>query len=407
MANKHTLAELKQWQALPLSIKIRMTETRIRGWVHEYGEDGVYVSFSGGKDSTVLLDIVRNRCGYKNIPAVFVDVPTQYPELRDFVKTFDNVEILKPKISFMEVCEKYGFPLISKETSESVQAARKYLTTVKANNADLTDRQADRQIGGYWAVADLMGIPRRQGAQASQEYQDLKKGIIPDYAKWKHGMPAKASMIFGMYPHKENGIETGEYSQIYDKQRWKFMLDAPFEVSNMCCNVMKKTPAHTYARRTGRKPMTAQMAAESRLRTSHWIKDGCNGFHLKEPTSNPMAFWVENDVLQYIVENNLPICSVYGEVVEDFGSQIDGQMDLQDMGWGDCRKQYKTTGCERTGCMLCGFGCHIEKSPNRFEMLKETHPGMYGMLDRVTNNGVTMRQAIEWMNEHGGLNIKL
>ena len=145
MANKHTLAELKQWQALPLSIKIRMTETRIRGWVHEYGEDGVYVSFSGGKDSTVLLDIVRNRCGYKNIPAVFVDVPTQYPELRDFVKTFDNVEILKPKISFMEVCEKYGFPLISKETSESVQAARKYLTTVNADNADLTDRQTDRQ----------------------------------------------------------------------------------------------------------------------------------------------------------------------------------------------------------------------------------------------------------------------
>lgn len=143
MANKHTLAELKQWQALPLSIKIRMTETRIRGWVHEYGEDGVYVSFSGGKDSTVLLDIVRNRCGYKNIPAVFVDVPTQYPELRDFVKTFDNVEILKPKISFMEVCEKYGFPLISKEVSECVHDARAYLTRVR-QLSETADRQTDR-----------------------------------------------------------------------------------------------------------------------------------------------------------------------------------------------------------------------------------------------------------------------
>ncbi len=64
---KHTLDELHQWQALPLSIKIRMTQERIRAWVNEYGEDGVYVSFSGGKDSTVLLDMVRNRCDYKEV----------------------------------------------------------------------------------------------------------------------------------------------------------------------------------------------------------------------------------------------------------------------------------------------------------------------------------------------------
>lgn len=129
--NKHTLSDLYQMQSLPLSAKIRMTCYRIRQWVEEYGTDGCYVSFSGGKDSTVLLDIVRNECGYKDIPAVFVDVPTQYPELRDFAKTFDNVEIIRPKVSFMEVCKKYGFPLISKEVSECVSGARKYLTQIK------------------------------------------------------------------------------------------------------------------------------------------------------------------------------------------------------------------------------------------------------------------------------------
>ena len=67
---KHTLEELQQWQSLPLNIKIRMTEERIRDWVREYGEDGVYVSFSGGKDSTVLLDIVRKL--YPNVKAVFL-----------------------------------------------------------------------------------------------------------------------------------------------------------------------------------------------------------------------------------------------------------------------------------------------------------------------------------------------
>ena len=170
---------------------------------------------------------------------------------------------------------------------------------------------------------------------------------------------------------------------------------------------MKKDPAHKYSKETGRYAITAQMAEESKLRTQKWLQNGCNGFHMKSPISNPMSFWTENDVLQYIAENNLPISSVYGEVVEDFGDEIDGQMDISDLGWGETQKKYKTTGCKRTGCMLCGFGCHLEKNPNRFEMLKETHPGMYGMLDRVTNNGVTMRQAIEWMNEHGGLDIKL
>ena len=138
----HTMTDLYQMQSLPLDAKIRMTERRIEAWIDEFGEDGVYISFSGGKDSTVLLDIVRNKMGYSDIPAVFVDVPTQYPELKEFVQTFDNVEIIKPKISFVQVCEKYGFPLISKEVSESVEGARKYLTQLRNEIGCVqTDRQ--------------------------------------------------------------------------------------------------------------------------------------------------------------------------------------------------------------------------------------------------------------------------
>ena len=128
-------------QAMPLSVKIRMTKYRIKQWIERYGEDGVYISFSGGKDSTVLLDIVRQ--DYPNIPAVFVDVPTQYPELKEFVKTFENVEILKPKISFMEVCKRYGFPMFSKEISGCIGEARKYFENLEKENTQnplLTDR---------------------------------------------------------------------------------------------------------------------------------------------------------------------------------------------------------------------------------------------------------------------------
>ena len=86
---------------------------------------------------------------------------------------------------------------------------------------------------------------------------------------------------------------------------------------------MKKSPTHTYSRKTGRKPMTAQMASESRLRTQQWLKNGCNGFDMKNPISNPMSFWTEQDVLLYIRENNLPICSVYGDIVEEFSILTD------------------------------------------------------------------------------------
>ena len=101
---KHTIDELRQWQALPLGIKVRMTQQRIRDWVNEYGVDGVYVSFSGGKDSLVLLDIARKL--YPNIQAVFVDTGLEYPEIRDFVKSTENVVWLRPKMNFKQVIEK-------------------------------------------------------------------------------------------------------------------------------------------------------------------------------------------------------------------------------------------------------------------------------------------------------------
>ena len=89
---------LKLRQSMSLKDKIRFTERRIKEWVDEFGENGVYVSFSGGKDSTVLLDIVRKL--YPSIEAVFVDTGLEYPEIRKFVKTFENVTILRPEKRF-------------------------------------------------------------------------------------------------------------------------------------------------------------------------------------------------------------------------------------------------------------------------------------------------------------------
>lgn len=403
MANRHTLQDLYELQALPLDLKVRLTKQRIREWIRYFGENGVYVSFSGGKDSTVLLDIVRE--DYPNVKAMFVDVPTQYPELRDFVKTYDNVDIVRPRISFAEVCKRYGFPLISKEVSEAVYNARKYLTALEKKNRP--DRQTDR-VRNAWAMADLLGIEKR-GKGENKSYELLKKGIIPSDMNYEFGFPMRLLSVLGKVPHKEKGKITNEYSDRYDKSRYRFFLDAPFEISSMCCNVMKKNPAHKYQKETGKVPFTAQMASESRLRAANWVKYSCNGFELKSPISNPMSFWTEQDVLLYIKAHDLKICSVYGDVVTD--DEEWGQIDFAEWTGNELfelgQKPLHCTGCSRTGCVLCGFGAHMN-GDDRYLKLKETHPGLYGLLDKIENNGYTMRQAIEWTNEHGkNIDIKL
>ena len=382
---KHTISDLYQIQSMPLSIKVRMTEHRIRGWIDEYGEDGVYVSFSGGKDSTVLLDIVRKR--YPDVLAVFVDTGLEYPEIRDFVKTFDNVEWLKPKKTFRQVIEEYGYPFISKEVSDKVQGARKY---IKALNV----RERDSVIPYSPFMADLLGIDRRVNKE-NPEYQNLMMGIIPSETE-------QYKQVKGTATQKDG------YPSAYNLSKYQFFLEAPFEISAKCCNVMKKSPVHTFGRQTGRKPITAQMASESRLRTSQWLKNGCNGFEMKSPISNPMSFWTEQDVLLYIKENNLPICSVYGDIVEVDGKEVNVKdADTKELFDLD-RPFLKTTGCDRTGCMFCGYGCHLEKQgEGRFLRMKDTHPKQYDYIMRsVDKGGLNYKEIIDWINEHGNFHIE-
>ena len=243
-------------------------------------------------------------------------------------------------------------------------------------------------------------------------------------------------------PIKAN-IPSNDKSQ-FSQERWKFFLNADFEISNKCCSVMKKEPVHRYNKETGRMPITAQMASESRLRTQKWLENGCNAFDLKRPISNPMSFWTEQDVLLYANTYIIPqfvdawekvqfstgrsrrkarkflrkngyrktgIASVYGDIVVDYAGmgQLEGQMSIADYMTATEKEEFdldrpllKTTGCTRTGCILCGFGCHLDKGESRFERLKKTHPKAYYILDVVKNNGVTYREAIDWINENNG-----
>lgn len=263
-------------QALPLDLKIGLSKNRIRSW-YDYHNGQVYVSFSGGKDSTVLLDLVRQ--DFPDVPAVFVDTGLEYPEIRDFVKTIDNVVWLKPKMGFKDVLEKYGYPVISKETSQKIYEA-------KHTNSD------------YLRNTRLYGYSNGR-----------KMAMIAD--------------------------------------KWKFLLNAPFECSAKCCDIMKKRPLDEYSRVTGRFPFTGVMAEESKRRKTNYLIYGCNAFDAKKPKSNPLMFWRECDIWEYLKTNKVPYSPIY------------------DMGY------------LRTGCMFCMFGVQHEKQPNRFQRMAETHPAQY------------------------------
>ena len=321
-----TREDLQILQAQDLELKIMLTKQRIREWVTAFSSSGVYVSFSGGKDSTVLLHLVREV--YPDVEAVFVNTGLEYPEIQRFVKTFDNVRILYPKKTFKQVICEYGYPVISKEVSSCVYEVRKYGDSAKI----------------------------------------------------------KKEKLFGTFKDK-NGNKS-----IYCVEKYKPLLYMDFWTSNRCCNVMKKAPLHIYGRETDKKPIIATMTEEGRMRESSWLKTGCNAFDSKYQMSKPMSFWTNQDVLQYIKENNIKIPSVYGDICAD----KDGQL-----AFDDCACKLYTTGCDRTGCIFCGFGAHLEKGESRFESLKRTHPKQY---DFCINGGAYDDDGI-WKPDSKGLGM--
>ena len=280
--NAVELWQLKQMQSLPLEAKIIKSQQRIREW-YEHWNGNVYVSFSGGKDSTVLLHLVRQL--YPDVPAAFCDTGLEFPEIKQFVQGTDDVTILRPEMSFKKVLDTYGYPVIGKEVADCVEGARK-------------------------------------------------------------GQPYRLRRF------------DPSYKSMFNVSKWAFLLDAPFAISGQCCAVMKKRPFRRYEKQSKRRPLLGTMASESRLRMQKWLKAGCNAFDNKRPISQPLSFWLEQDIWDYLRRFDVPYSSIY------------------DMGY------------QRTGCIFCMFGCHLEKYPNRFQRLSQTHPKLYEYCMRDFDGGV-------------------
>jgi 3'-phosphoadenosine 5'-phosphosulfate sulfotransferase (PAPS reductase)/FAD synthetase len=292
MFSKNELLKRQSW-SLPQKIdhSIMVLETFLCAT-----QGNAYASFSGGKDSTALLDLIRRFLSNYKIPAVFCNTGNEYPDIVKFVRQTPDVVIVKPKYTIKQIIEKYGFPLVSKEVSKKVY-------------------------------------------QLKHTKSDKLKYIIL------------------------NGSSNGKTGKL--SKCWRFLAEAPFDVSDQCCHYLKKAPLEKYGKQTGRSAIIGTMANESRLRLQDWLIYGCNAFEKTKMTSHPLSIWTDKDVWEYIKMFNVPYSPIYND-----------------------------PDIKRTGCMCCGFGCN--KDISRFNFLKLKYPKAYNTFMNIENNGIKYKDAFSY-----------
>jgi len=299
---------LKDMQSWSLDKKINHTLKRIREF-YETQEGKVYIAFSGGIDSTVLLDLVRSL--YPDITAVFSNTTNEYVEILEFVRTIKNCIEVNPKMTFNETVKKYGFPLVSKKVSRS--------------------------------ITDLKNPTERNKATINLYLTGIKR----DGTKSKNFKLAK---------------------------KWIPLIDEPFNITNKCCDVLKKEPMNRYQKDTGLFPIIGTQAEESNQRKQSWVETGCNSFDGKVQ-SKPLSIWTKKDIWDYQKRFNLPYATIYDDIIDSDGNiLIEGE--------------------KRTGCAYCAFGAHLEKGTNRFQRLSLRKPKQFKKMMALENNGVKFETAL-------------
>ncbi len=288
--------KLRERQGWDLDTKIVWSQEKIIEFAEAMDEQ-CYISFSGGKDSTVLLYLAREV--YKDMPSVFCNTGMEYPEIQDFVKTIPDVTWMAPKVTPTWVWKNEGLPIVSKKVARMVRTIR-----------------------------------------------DLR----PETAATRH-------LYLTGYTAK------GEYrSQFKIPDKWRPLISSPLKISETCCDHLKKEPFHRYEKETKRHPLIGTMASDGQRRERQYMHHGCVLLESKKPKAKPLMIWTEDDIWQYLREKRVPYSTIY------------------DMGY------------KRTGCMGCGFGCHLNR-PNRFQIMAKTHPNWYKhILDKMG-----MRQALDFI----------
>lgn len=336
--------ELVRRQSLPLEEKIRWCIEKYIDYVDNFKD--VYLAFSGGKDSQVLRDIVHRlhkgemdqylfdeyRVLYKMIikcktppPDVFCNTGLEFPEIVAHAKKIsDELVVLKPKIGFVRFISEVGVAVGSKQIAMQIRRLKGYIQNPSPKNENTRRLYLD-------------------GIRSDGKYSPNSK--LPN--------------------------------------RWRPLLDAPFNVTDKCCDNFKKDPFKEYEKKTGRKPIIGTTAEESSQRTVSYMKTGCISFEEGKEKCRPISIFKKEDIWAYAELFGIRFCEVY----------YDRNIDVEGLD-GKINKVF-VEGESETGCTFCLFGIHLEpkSKPNRIERLKISHPKYYEAV--VVKAG--LGKVLEWI----------
>jgi len=304
--------EMLMKQNVPYSVKRKMSERRIRDFINECEARGLNYHVSvGGLDSIVLATLIESM-GYK-VPRVSASTLEDVSIQR--VHKEMGCIVVAPLKSKVKILQEEGFPVLSKRIANKIDT----LAHPSENNKTVRHAIITGECGeqGHFATDSKMKLP--------QTYLKLFGGLDEEGRALGYGKPN-------------------------------------FKVSHKCCYYLKEAPCDNWAKEHNSVPFLGLMASEGGQRADALEEHGCNYFGKTTTRSCPFAFYFHSDVVHLAVDLGVHIPEIYGEV----------KISDKPNGFGDY--EYSTTGEQRTGCSMCGFGIQLETRPHRFDRLYERSP---------------------------------
>lgn len=305
----------KRFCAMPYGSKVALAELRVKEWARECEKnDKNYCVSVGGLDSITLLLFVRRILGNDVIGASVSSLEDK--SIQEVHKKLGVVPI-KPLKSMSQILNEYGFPIYSKQIAK------------KLEHLQIPPSEADQRTT-YYNHALMTGETGPWGHFKKSDSMKLDDKLLE---------------LFG-----------GAWA---DHRPDLHCREAPFKTSAQCCHWMKVLPAQEWQQANNMWPFLGLMQSEGGQRRFSLRKYGCNYVGKGVARSCPFNYFNRQDLLRLALELNAPVPKVYGHILK----KEDGTL--------------YTTGAQRTGCVMCGFGIHLDKRPHHFDQLYARDPNQW------------------------------